>query len=166
MDECEALCTRLCVMVNGKFRCLGSPQHLKTKFGEGYTLVAQISLEESHHPIKRASVEMGRRRSSLHRNLQAWEIQLVPLRDFIEESFPGKSLKLQFQNLNYRLKSNYKLNLYKSTFFQRCSTERFTSRVHWIPRWPRSDHHMGSTLQENGGGKIKFSFGSLFCRPN
>jgi hypothetical protein len=77
-------------MVNGKFRCLGSPQHLKTKFGEGYTLVAQISLKEDIHPIKRASVEMGRRRSSLHPNLQAWEVQLVPLRNYIEESFPGK----------------------------------------------------------------------------
>ena len=36
MDECEALCTRLAIMVNGRFRCLGSPQHLKVKFGEGY----------------------------------------------------------------------------------------------------------------------------------
>ena len=42
MDECEALCTRLAIMVNGEFKCLGSPQHLKTKFGEGYTLIAKI----------------------------------------------------------------------------------------------------------------------------
>ena len=31
MDECEAMCTRMSIMVNGKFKCLGSPQHLKTK---------------------------------------------------------------------------------------------------------------------------------------
>jgi len=43
MEECEALCNRLAIMVNGKFRCLGSPQHLKNKFGEGYTLIAQIT---------------------------------------------------------------------------------------------------------------------------
>ena len=42
MEECEALCTRLAVMVNGQFKCLGSPQHLKSKFGEGYTLLARI----------------------------------------------------------------------------------------------------------------------------
>ena len=42
MDECEALCTRLAIMVNGEFKCLGSPQHLKTKFGEGYTLIVKI----------------------------------------------------------------------------------------------------------------------------
>lgn len=29
MEECEALCTRLAIMVNGRFRCLGSSQHLK-----------------------------------------------------------------------------------------------------------------------------------------
>ncbi|KAL7979133.1 hypothetical protein Chor_015157 [Crotalus horridus] len=34
MEECEALCTRLAIMVNGQFKCLGSPQHLKSKFGK------------------------------------------------------------------------------------------------------------------------------------
>ena len=38
MEECEALCTRIAIMVNGEFKCLGSKQHLKNKFGEGYTL--------------------------------------------------------------------------------------------------------------------------------
>lgn len=31
MEECEALCTRLAIMVNGSFKCLGSTQHLKNK---------------------------------------------------------------------------------------------------------------------------------------
>lgn len=35
MEECEALCTRLAIMVNGKFKCLGNIQHLKSKFGAG-----------------------------------------------------------------------------------------------------------------------------------
>ena len=32
MEECEALCTRLAIMVNGSFKCLGSVQHLKNKY--------------------------------------------------------------------------------------------------------------------------------------
>src|SRR3546814_19407879 len=36
MEEAEALCGRIGIMVNGKLRCLGSPQHLKAKFGAGY----------------------------------------------------------------------------------------------------------------------------------
>lgn len=31
MEECEALCTRLAIMVNGQFKCLGSCQHLKNR---------------------------------------------------------------------------------------------------------------------------------------
>lgn len=42
MDECEALCTRLAVMVNGEFKCIGSVQHLKNKFSNGYTLVVKL----------------------------------------------------------------------------------------------------------------------------
>jgi len=38
MEECEALCSRIGIMVGGRFRCLGSGQHLKNKFGGGYHL--------------------------------------------------------------------------------------------------------------------------------
>lgn len=31
MEECEALCTRLAIMVKGTFQCLGTIQHLKYK---------------------------------------------------------------------------------------------------------------------------------------
>ncbi|KAJ8311158.1 hypothetical protein KUTeg_011297 [Tegillarca granosa] len=41
MEECDALCTKIAIMVNGNFMCLGSPQHLKNKFGHGYTLVVR-----------------------------------------------------------------------------------------------------------------------------
>ncbi|XP_075031827.1 phospholipid-transporting ATPase ABCA7 [Calonectris borealis] len=42
MEECEALCTRMAIMVNGRFRCLGSVQHLKNRFGDGYTVVVRV----------------------------------------------------------------------------------------------------------------------------
>ncbi len=45
MEECEALCTRLAIMVNGQFKCLGSTQHLKSKFGEGYSLIAKVAID-------------------------------------------------------------------------------------------------------------------------
>lgn len=45
MEECEALCTRLAIMVQGQFKCLGSPQHLKSKFGSGYSLQAKVRSE-------------------------------------------------------------------------------------------------------------------------
>ncbi|KAK3739416.1 hypothetical protein RRG08_051285 [Elysia crispata] len=39
MGECDALCSRIAIMVNGQIKCIGSPQHLKNKFGDGHTLV-------------------------------------------------------------------------------------------------------------------------------
>ncbi|XP_077983290.1 phospholipid-transporting ATPase ABCA3-like [Glandiceps talaboti] len=52
MEECEALCTRLAIMVNGQFKCLGSTQHLKSKFGSGYTLMVKVEQTVGTQPIK------------------------------------------------------------------------------------------------------------------
>eukprot|EP01107_Rhizomastix_libera_P015006 TRINITY_DN5198_c0_g1_i2.p1 TRINITY_DN5198_c0_g1~~TRINITY_DN5198_c0_g1_i2.p1 ORF type:complete len:595 (-),score=183.73 TRINITY_DN5198_c0_g1_i2:21-1805(-) len=43
MEECEALCTRVGIMVGGKLHCLGAVQHLKSKFGKGYLLEIKSS---------------------------------------------------------------------------------------------------------------------------
>ncbi|XP_072457451.1 phospholipid-transporting ATPase ABCA7 isoform X2 [Notamacropus eugenii] len=64
MEECEALCTRLAIMVNGRFRCLGSTQHLKNRFGEGYTVSLRVPTSNPG-----------------------------PTQDFMEASFPGALLK-------------------------------------------------------------------------
>uniref|UniRef100_A0A8C2WQI7 ATP binding cassette subfamily A member 3 n=1 Tax=Cyclopterus lumpus TaxID=8103 RepID=A0A8C2WQI7_CYCLU len=76
MEECEALCTRLAVMVNGQFKCLGSPQHLKSKFGSGYTLLAKVHVE--------AELE---------------DSVLLLFKDFIESTFPGSQLKDEHQGM-------------------------------------------------------------------
>uniref|UniRef100_A0A8C4GY08 ABC transporter domain-containing protein n=1 Tax=Dicentrarchus labrax TaxID=13489 RepID=A0A8C4GY08_DICLA len=76
MEECEALCTRLAVMVNGQFKCLGSPQHLKSKFGSGYTLLAKVHIEI---------------------DLEDSDLQLF--KDFIESTFPGSQLKDEHQGM-------------------------------------------------------------------
>eukprot|EP00111_Clytia_hemisphaerica_P002239 TCONS_00006276-protein len=85
MEECEALCTRLAIMVNGKFKCLGSTQHLKDRFGDGYIVVIRIKgslpnmepiknfmeetfenciMKECHHNVVQFQIP-----SSSHRNL-------------------------------------------------------------------------------------------------
>ena len=38
MEECEALCTRIGIMVGGVLRCLGSSQRLRTRYGHGYQI--------------------------------------------------------------------------------------------------------------------------------
>ena len=54
MEECEALCTRLAIMVNGEFKCLGSTQHLKSKFSKGFILTIKIGKDESSEDHERS----------------------------------------------------------------------------------------------------------------
>jgi len=42
MEEAEALCSRIGIMVRGQLRALGSKQHLKTKFGQGYEVTIKL----------------------------------------------------------------------------------------------------------------------------
>ena len=47
MEEAEALCTRIGIMVGGRLRCLGSSQHLKSTHGSGFQLDIKLN-----HPSK------------------------------------------------------------------------------------------------------------------
>lgn len=59
MDECEALCTRLAIMVNGEFKCIGSVQHLKNKFSKGFTLTIKLRKREHSAISKTDSIQDG-----------------------------------------------------------------------------------------------------------
>ncbi|KAK9966236.1 hypothetical protein ABG768_003359 [Culter alburnus] len=79
MEECEALCTRMAIMVNGRFQCLGSVQHLKNRFGDGYTIILRLSTPST---------------------------EPCPVDTYIQNSFPGIQLKERHQNvLHYQLPS-------------------------------------------------------------
>ncbi|XP_058425894.1 phospholipid-transporting ATPase ABCA3-like [Diceros bicornis minor] len=81
MEECDALCTRLAIMVKGKFVCLGSPQHLKNKFGNVYILKAKIKTDTDDN-------------------------KLEEFKEFIETVFPGSELKHENQGiLNFYIPS-------------------------------------------------------------
>merc|ERR1712087_22705 len=49
---CEALCTRICIMVAGQLKCIGSGQHLKARFGRSFTM--EIALELPSEEQKQA----------------------------------------------------------------------------------------------------------------
>ena len=43
MLECEAVCTRICIMKLGEMVCLGDSQHLRSTHGTGFLLVSDFS---------------------------------------------------------------------------------------------------------------------------
>ncbi|OUM66094.1 hypothetical protein PIROE2DRAFT_41133 [Piromyces sp. E2] len=49
MEEAELLCNRICIIVNGKLRCIGSPEHIKMKYGNTYVLEVQTNDVERFH---------------------------------------------------------------------------------------------------------------------
>ncbi|XP_052071542.1 cholesterol transporter ABCA5-like [Mytilus californianus] len=46
MEEADALCTRVAIMVNGKLECIGATQHLKNKYSSGYLLEVKLRIED------------------------------------------------------------------------------------------------------------------------
>ncbi|XP_018647577.1 hypothetical protein Smp_056290 [Schistosoma mansoni] len=44
MEECEALCQYIGIMINGQLKCFGTIQHLKNRFGNGY----QVDIRLNH----------------------------------------------------------------------------------------------------------------------
>ena len=46
MEECEALCGRVGIMVGGRLRCLGSPAHLKAVHGDNFQLDVNVPVGE------------------------------------------------------------------------------------------------------------------------
>ncbi|XP_072296815.1 retinal-specific phospholipid-transporting ATPase ABCA4-like [Eucyclogobius newberryi] len=84
MEECEALCTRLAIMVNGTFKCLGTIQHLKYKFGDGYVVTMKI---------KAAAAGQSP--------------ELEPVERFMESSFPGcVQREKHYNTLQYEISSS------------------------------------------------------------
>jgi len=53
MDEAESLCDTIAIMINGRFVCYGSPGHLKSAYGQGY------SIELQHiHPLDQVDYQV------------------------------------------------------------------------------------------------------------
>ncbi|CAL8346561.1 unnamed protein product [Merluccius merluccius] len=84
MEECEALCTRLAIMVNGTFKCLGTIQHLKYKFGDGYVVTMKVKMSGPGAPP-----------------------DLGPAESFMESSFAGcVQREKHYNTLQYEIASS------------------------------------------------------------
>ena len=79
MEECDALCTRLAIMVNGRLRCLGNPQHIKNKYGSGYTIMVRCKGANNVAPmLAYMRHHLGSQVALVDRNLDALELRVAP----------------------------------------------------------------------------------------
>ncbi|XP_031638213.1 ATP-binding cassette sub-family A member 3-like [Contarinia nasturtii] len=83
MEECEALCNRIAIMVNGEFKCLGSAQHLKNQFSKGFLLTIKLQSNGTNAKVTKADAKIAQNRIS----------------EVIRRNYPGAHLKEQYQGL-------------------------------------------------------------------
>ena len=58
MEEAEALCTKMGIMVGGEFKCFGSSTHIKDKYGTGYEMEVKIrTLSEAESKVDIGKIE-------------------------------------------------------------------------------------------------------------
>lgn len=53
MEEADTLCNRIGIMARGSLRCVGPQQHLKTRFGEGFSLTINLDAPATPSALKR-----------------------------------------------------------------------------------------------------------------
>ncbi|XP_055951893.1 phospholipid-transporting ATPase ABCA3-like isoform X2 [Argiope bruennichi] len=105
MEECEALCSRLVIMVNGRLCCLGSPQHLKSKFGEGFTLVIKIGqrvlgeMNPLKSTVRSGDGSSGHYQSGFVDTMNTLKRDMDDVRAFVDRTFESATLKSAHENL-------------------------------------------------------------------
>ncbi|XP_071785236.1 phospholipid-transporting ATPase ABCA3-like isoform X1 [Asterias amurensis] len=100
MEECEALCTRLAIMVNGQFKCLGSTQHLKSRFGTGYTMMIKVDPTFNLQVVKNfvqsvfaGSILLEEHQSLLHYQVDNEQLSWSYIFGTLEESREGLGIE-------------------------------------------------------------------------
>ena len=52
MEEAELLCNRIAIMIKGRLKCIGTPEHLKMKFGNTYIMdIHSRNVEKFHQKV-------------------------------------------------------------------------------------------------------------------
>ena len=104
MEECEALCGRIGIMVAGQLQCLGSAQHLKKRFGNCYQIQLNVSNVEGttvmpEEPAKQSSVELQQVVAVSERDALSQRVD-----DFFTSTFGGAALIERHNNsFRYRI---------------------------------------------------------------
>ncbi|KFM60330.1 ATP-binding cassette sub-family A member 2, partial [Stegodyphus mimosarum] len=84
IEDCDVLCSRLGIMVNGKIACLDSPAKLKARLGTGYTISFRIPED---------SEDLSSLLNFIHKEMPTAHIQ-VRSRRRVEITLPDEKLTL------------------------------------------------------------------------
>ncbi|XP_076966679.1 ABC-type organic anion transporter ABCA8-like [Callospermophilus lateralis] len=98
MAEAEAVCDRVAIMVSGRLRCIGSIQHLKSKFGKDYLLEMKVKtlaqVEALHAEILRLFPQAARQER--YSSLIVYKLPVEDVQPLAQAFFKLEKLKQSF----------------------------------------------------------------------
>ncbi|VDN02264.1 unnamed protein product [Thelazia callipaeda] len=101
MTECEALCSRIGIMDQGSLIAIGTPQHIKTRFGEKYTLSITVlnkcELDDLIHAVEK--IFPGSSLSSIDVTCLTWDIPKQEFKKWSEMYAKMNQLAKQFPSI-------------------------------------------------------------------
>jgi ATP-binding cassette subfamily A (ABC1) protein 3 len=102
MEEAEALCDRMTIMVRGRLKCIGTSTWIKNKFGDGYELEVKIEIPnpiDVRELIKKLESYIGQGNVTLSNLDGCLEyIGYTYLRPYITNIGPGAGIFSSFQS--------------------------------------------------------------------
>ncbi|XP_063655315.1 ATP-binding cassette sub-family A member 9 isoform X5 [Pan troglodytes] len=105
MAEAEAVCDRVAIMVSGRLRCIGSIQHLKSKFGKDYLLEMKVKnlaqMEPLHAEILRLFPQAARQER--FSSLMVYKLPVEDVRPLSQAFFKLEIVKQSFDLEEYSL---------------------------------------------------------------
>lgn len=105
MAEAEAVCDRVAIMVSGRLRCIGSIQHLKSKFGKDYLLEMKVKnlaqVEPLHAEILRLFPQAARQER--YSSLMVYKLPVEDVRPLAQAFFKLEKVKQSFDLEEYSL---------------------------------------------------------------
>ncbi|XP_070630287.1 ATP-binding cassette sub-family A member 9 isoform X3 [Bos indicus] len=135
MAEAEAVCDRVAVMVSGSLRCIGSIQHLKSKFGRDYLLEMKLKslarLEALHAEVLRIFPQAARQE-----RFASLVVYKLPVEDVHPLSHAFFSLET--------VKQNFDLEEYS---LSQCSLEQVFLELCKEQEWDNSDEEVDLSVR-------------------
>ncbi|XP_032768196.1 ATP-binding cassette sub-family A member 9 [Rattus rattus] len=105
MAEAEAVCDRVAIMVSGRLRCIGSIQHLKSKFGKDYLLEMKVKTPTQVEPLNTEILRLFPQaaRQERYSSLMVYKLPVEDVRPLSEAFFKLERLKENFDLEEYSL---------------------------------------------------------------
>ncbi|XP_008120205.2 ATP-binding cassette sub-family A member 10 isoform X1 [Anolis carolinensis] len=121
MEEAEAVCDRVAIMVSGQLRCLGSIQYLKSKFGKNYLLQIKVKGVEEGELLNTRILQIFPRAARQER-ISTLLIYKVPMEDALPLSKAFSMLEEAKQSFNLE-EYSFSLNTLEQVFLEVCKEQ-------------------------------------------